>query len=256
MNSLVPRLLGGATASIAILATAAALAVGCTSDAPAPSATAAPTPAATADRADRATAQPIRRGDPGTSADRGTPQPTPSATPASADRGTAQPTSTATPASAGGGAATPTATPTQAAVRAPEPDRAALVVLYETTGGQSWIASNVPPRNWLSDKPIGEWPGVTTDDAGRVTELFLPFSLLHGEIPAELGSLTHLKSFQGGNRGSNPLGGTNVHKGFSPPSSVWVAQVGPFWGHSGANHPIKWSSASAAGPCCPVSMCP
>ena len=38
--------------------------------------------------------------------------------------------------------------------------------------------------------------------------------------------------FQGGNRGSNPLGGTNVHGGFSPPSFVQPAPVGPLWGQS------------------------
>ena len=29
--------------------------------------------------------------------------------------------------------------------------------------------------------------------------------------------------FQGGNRGSNPLGGTNVYKGFWPPSVISLA---------------------------------
>ena len=45
----------------------------------------------------------------------------------------------------------------------------------------------------------------------------------------------------------NALGITNVYKGFWPPSFVQLARVGPSWGHSGANHPIKWSSASGRG---------
>ena len=32
-------------------------------------------------------------------------------------------------------------------------DRAALVALYNATGGASWTDST----NWLSDRPIGEW---------------------------------------------------------------------------------------------------
>ena len=44
--------------------------------------------------------------------------------------------------------------------------------------------------NWLSDKPIGEWYGVTTDKAGRVAELDLEDNELRGRIPPELGGLT------------------------------------------------------------------
>ena len=46
--------------------------------------------------------------------------------------------------------------------------------------------------NWLSDKPIGEWSGVTTDKAGRVAELDLEDNELRGRIPPELGGLTSL----------------------------------------------------------------
>ena len=43
-------------------------------------------------------------------------------------------------------------------------DRAALVALYNATGGPNWTQNN----NWLSDVPISKWQGVTTDDNGRV----------------------------------------------------------------------------------------
>ena len=67
-------------------------------------------------------------------------------------------------------------------------DRAALVALYEATDGANWDSN----ANWLSDRPIGEWYGVTTDRNGRVTELILGDNRLSGEIPAELGSLVNL----------------------------------------------------------------
>ena len=70
-----------------------------------------------------------------------------------------------------------------------ETDRAALVELYEATDGANWRSND----NWLSDRPIGEWYGVTTDRSGRVTELSLDFNQLSGEIPGELGSLVNLQ---------------------------------------------------------------
>ena len=69
-------------------------------------------------------------------------------------------------------------------------DRAALVALYNATGGASWITNT----NWLSDRPIGEWHGVTTYSDGRVAELWLWGNKLRGSIPAELDDLTELQT--------------------------------------------------------------
>lgn len=68
-------------------------------------------------------------------------------------------------------------------------ERDALVVLYTATDGANWKSN----RNWLSDVPIGRWPGVTTDEQGRVTHLHLNDNRLRGEIPPELGTLTRLQ---------------------------------------------------------------
>ena len=64
-------------------------------------------------------------------------------------------------------------------------DKAALVALYNATDGPNW-ANN---RNWLSDRPIGEWARVSTDGDGRVTGLWLDGNELSGSIPSELGNL-------------------------------------------------------------------
>ena len=102
-----------------------------------------------------------------------------------------------TPTTPGSGDA-PTATeaPTPAAATVPptatgsaETDREALVALYNSTDGENWRAG----ENWLSDAPLGEWEGVTTDGDGRVIELDLRGNELSGEIPPELGSLSNLK---------------------------------------------------------------
>ena len=66
-------------------------------------------------------------------------------------------------------------------------DRAALVALYQTTGGTNWTRD----WNWLTNKPLDTWWGVKTVD-GRVTELRLDGNRLEGNIPPELGDLTHL----------------------------------------------------------------
>ena len=69
-------------------------------------------------------------------------------------------------------------------------DTAVLVALYEATDGANWTDST----NWLSDRPLDEWYGVTADGAGRVTALSLWSNGLNGPIPAELGRLTHLQT--------------------------------------------------------------
>ena len=75
-------------------------------------------------------------------------------------------------------------------------DRAALEALYDATGGPGWTDST----NWKTSAPIGEWFGVSTDAAGRVTWLVLPGNGLTGPIPAALGDLTLLQTLNLGSR--------------------------------------------------------
>lgn len=67
-------------------------------------------------------------------------------------------------------------------VEIPDPDREALVMLYNATGGPDWRNSS----NWLSDAPLGEWYGVTTDEDGRVDGLVLTENNLDGPLPADV----------------------------------------------------------------------
>ena len=69
------------------------------------------------------------------------------------------------------------------------PDCAALMALYEATDGDNWEDN----ANWLSDVPLDEWFGVSTDDDGRVTSLELDGNGLSGGLPSELGNLTNLR---------------------------------------------------------------
>ena len=90
-------------------------------------------------------------------------------------------------------------------------DRAALVALYNATDGDNWKDNT----NWLSDRPLGEWFGVTTDDSGRVTHLFLNENQLSGQIPAELGNLselTHLFLYENQLSGQIPITLGNLSK--------------------------------------------
>ena len=66
--------------------------------------------------------------------------------------------------------------------------RDALVALYKSTGGPNWKNND----NWLSDAPIGEWYGVTTNSKGDIVQLSLGENGLKGEIPPELGYLRSL----------------------------------------------------------------
>ena len=88
------------------------------------------------------------------------------------------------------GGACPTVTPAPT----PEPagDRAALMALYHATDGANWTNRT----NWLSNSPMGEWHGVTTNDGGRVIELNLDSNQLTGTIPPSLGNLSELSSLR------------------------------------------------------------
>ena len=91
------------------------------------------------------------------------------------------------------------------------PDRAALVALYEATDGPNWVDNT----NWLTDAPLEDWYGVDTDADGRVVRLnlsgtwdddareFVPHGLL-GPIPPEVGGLTNLRQLH---LGTNDLTG-------------------------------------------------
>ena len=68
-------------------------------------------------------------------------------------------------------------------------ERDFLVALYNAAGGANWTNSD----GWLTNRPLGQWYGVTTDASDRVTELSLDENNLQGTIPSALGSLANLK---------------------------------------------------------------
>ncbi len=81
----------------------------------------------------------------------------------------------------------PHATVPTNAVSNVEREKAALIALYEATGGANWTNNG----NWLSAEPLSTWHGVTTDTNGSVTDLRLSTNGLSGSIP-NLSALTNL----------------------------------------------------------------
>ena len=77
-----------------------------------------------------------------------------------------------------------------AGITVAHPDWTALAALYEATDGAGWIEND----GWLSDRPIGQWHGVTTDESGRVTAVTLSAHNLIGSIPPDLSRLSHLET--------------------------------------------------------------
>lgn len=67
-------------------------------------------------------------------------------------------------------------------------DRTALIALYNATNGANWTNNT----NWLSDKPVDEWYGVSVNGDGRVAVLYLFENQLTGSIPSELGNIPTL----------------------------------------------------------------
>jgi len=81
-------------------------------------------------------------------------------------------------------------------------DRDALIALYRATGG----ANLTNKENWLSNRPLDEWYGVTTGEGGRVTWLELSDNGLTGSLPAAIGDLDDLLVlFLDGNELTGPI---------------------------------------------------
>ena len=85
-------------------------------------------------------------------------------------------------------APTATGTPTPNNDEQLATERAALVALYNATGGANWSSRT----NWLSNLPVVFWHGVSTDDTGAVINLGLSRNNLNGSIPSQLGNLRSL----------------------------------------------------------------
>ena len=98
--------------------------------------------------------------------------------------------------------ATQAMTVTTAASAGPQSDREVLEVFYDSTGGASWTKRT----NWKTSAPLGEWHGVTTDPAGRVTWLDLHRNSLTGLIPPVLEYLASLRGLHlSGNDLTGPI---------------------------------------------------
>ena len=89
-----------------------------------------------------------------------------------------------------GGNATQTIKVTQSGVdEILEAERQALIEFYKATNGDNWVNNT----NWCSDKPVGEWYGVSVDGQGRVSTLGLSMNNLSGSIPECIGDLVKIQ---------------------------------------------------------------
>ncbi len=70
-------------------------------------------------------------------------------------------------------------------------EKEALIALYNTTDGPNWNNN----ANWLSNLPVGEWEGVTTQ-GDKVIVLNLNFFGLNGALPDEIGDLVNLEELR------------------------------------------------------------
>ena len=79
-------------------------------------------------------------------------------------------------------------------------EKEALIALYKATHGDNWQNNT----NWLSNQPVGEWKGVSTNREGLITLIHLGNNQLSGNIPDEIGNLTNLYTLY---LGDNQLSG-------------------------------------------------
>ena len=121
---------------------------------------------------------------------------------------------------------------------APLSDREIIEALYGATGGADWKNSD----NWLSDRPLGEWNGVTADDDGQVVALRLPRNNLAGTIPPELGNLTGLSELDfsyNGLTGPIPPELANMPN-LSQLNLAWNGLTGPIPPELGTAPQLSW----------------
>ena len=64
-----------------------------------------------------------------------------------------------------------------------------MIALYNSTNGREWANND----NWLTDRPLYDWFGLTVNIDGRVTEIDLSTNWLDGSLPPELGDLDQLQ---------------------------------------------------------------
>jgi Leucine-rich repeat (LRR) protein len=82
--------------------------------------------------------------------------------------------------------AKPLPEPKDAAVR--DRERKAMIEFYEALGGHDWIERDF----WGSDRPVGEWHGVTTDSDGYIVQLTIYDNNLTGPMSAAICRLERL----------------------------------------------------------------
>ncbi len=93
---------------------------------------------------------------------------------------------------------------TVAASAGPRTDREVLEVFHDSTAGPGWTNR----AGWKTSAPLGDWHGVTTDSAGRVTGLDLYDNGLSGPVPPGLGNLAALRTLDlGFNALTGPIPG-------------------------------------------------
>ena len=88
-------------------------------------------------------------------------------------------------------------------------DRAILVSVYNSTGGDNWTWNN----NWNTNLPLDHWLGVYTNSDGRVVRLDMSNNNVSGPIPAQLGELsllTELKLYRNELTGQIPSEWANL----------------------------------------------
>ena len=70
-------------------------------------------------------------------------------------------------------------------------ERETLIELYTALDGDHWTDNT----NWCSEKPLGEWHGVSCNYNGRVSFIDLSNNGLKGELPESIENLTYLENF-------------------------------------------------------------
>lgn len=71
-------------------------------------------------------------------------------------------------------------------------ERNALIAIYNALDGDNWKNKT----NWCSDKPVGEWHGIRTNNDGQVDCIDLRSNNLNGSIPNAIGRFNRIRTIR------------------------------------------------------------
>ena len=102
-----------------------------------------------------------------------------------------------------------------------EKERNALIAIYNALDGDNWYNN----ENWCSDRPVGEWYGITTSSRGYVSRIDLSCNHLSGTLDLGLMRFSHCRSISLCQNGDSTTGAPCLTLSFPQDAPEFVSMI-------------------------------